>query len=147
MATYSTSAKGMKQRDIYEKNVTLTSAQMLALNATPVTLLTAPGAGKSIVIVGIYASKAAGTGYTAAANADIAFKYTDSSGAVAATMETTGFLTSASAVQAYAPATAGTYFPVANAPIVAHMLNSEVTGGNSPVQFKILYKVFTVPAF
>src|SRR6185369_2968707 len=74
-------------------DVTVTSAQLLALNATPQTAIAAPGANKAIIPVGIIAYKAAGAAYAGIASGeDLSFKYTNSSGAEIAQMETTGFL-------------------------------------------------------
>lgn len=127
-------------------NVTLTSAEILALNATPISVLAAPGAGFVNIIRRIYATKAAGTAYAGiAAGEDIAFKYTDASGATAATLEMTGFADSTGATANFAvPASV---IPVENAAIVAHMLTGEITTGDSDFKLIIEYDTFAVPAF
>ena len=43
--------------------VTITSAQLLALNASPITLVSAPGAGKALIFEGLLIQKPAGTAY------------------------------------------------------------------------------------
>lgn len=127
-------------------HVTLTSAQILALNATPVSVLAAPGAGYVNVITMVHATKAAGTAYAGIATGeDIAFRYTDASGAIIATLEMTGFADSASATSGIAVGASNN--TVANAAIVAHMTTGEITTGNSPFLFTIYYRTFPIPAF
>lgn len=126
--------------------VTLTSAQILALNATPITVLAAPGAGFVNIVKRVYATKAAGTAYAGiAAGEDLAIKYTDASGAVAATCEMTGFADSTSATQSLG--VGASCLPVANAALVAHMLTGEITTGNSDFKLRIKYETVAVPAF
>lgn len=126
--------------------VTLSSAQVLALNATPVSVIAAPGAGYVNIIDKVTASKAAGTAYAdIAAGEDIALRYTNGSGSIAATLEATGFLDSTSATISHA--TGAACLPVANAAIVAHMTSGEVTTGNSPVLLEIHYRTMPVPLF
>lgn len=129
--------------------VTLTAAQVLALNATPVTLVAAPGAGKALVFEGAQVSldfeSAAYAGV--AAGEDLTFKYTDGAGTVLGALETTGFLDQASDQHAWVyPGSAVTTARAevaltANAPIVAHLLVGEVITGDSPVRVRVHYKV------
>lgn len=127
-------------------NVTLTSAQILALNATPISVLAAPGAGFANVPVSIYATKAAGTAYAGVAvGEDIAFRYTNASGAIVATLEMTGFADSTSATQGVAQGASNNV--VANAAIVANMTTGEITTGDSDFKLTIYYRTFPVPAF
>lgn len=134
-----------KVTDKISKTITLTSAQILTLNATPVSVLPAPGAGFVNVITGVYVTKAAGTAYAGiAAGEDLAFKYTDASGSVAATVEMTGFADSVNATSAWGSLPATSAFPVANAAIVAHMLTGEITTGTSDFKIRLYYK--TIPS-
>jgi len=127
-------------------HVTLTSAQILALNATPISVLAAPGSGLCNLIRRIYATKAAGTAYAGiAAGEDIEFRYTNSSGSRAAILEMTGFADSASATQGLA--VSEVCQPVANADIVAFMASGEITTGNSRFKLVIEYQTVAVPAF
>ena len=137
--------------DIVQKvqDTTVTSAQLLALNATPRTVVTAPGAGLAIVPICIVLTKAAGTAYAGiAAGEDLSFKYTNGSGAEAAPqVETVGFLDQATAqvrvvnVYAGAAAATATITPVANAPLVIHLLSGEITTGNSDLKVRVYYRV------
>lgn len=125
------------------KKVTLTSAQILALNATPITVLAAPGAGLVTLVNRVTAYKAAGTAYSGIATGeDLAIRYTDGSGAIAAQIETTGFLDQAGALTASSAQPGG--LVTANAALVAHMLSGEITTGNSPLVLWIDYDI--VPA-
>lgn len=132
---------------IKSKAFSLTSAQILALNGTPITLVPAPGAGRALVHFGTmlfldYNS----TAYDGVATGeDIAIRYTDGSGAIAATAEMTGWITLTAdallwvAGGAAPAATGGGVVAVANAPLVAHMTTGNIATGNSPVYGRIYY--------
>lgn len=132
--------------------VTITSAQLLALNATPITLVAAPGAGKAILVRMIALTKPAGTAYAGiAAGEDLAFKYTDDSGAECASrVETTGFLdqTTEEHRVVYAQAAVGgvgQVEPVVNAAIVAHLLTGEIITGDSDLLVRVYFDVLDFP--
>lgn len=123
-------------------DVTITSAQLLALNATPQTVLAAPGAAKAIIPVGVIAYKAAGTAYAGIASGeDLSFKYTNSSGAEIAQMETTGFLDQTTAQTRFAYPNTVNVTPVANAAIVVMLLTGEITTGDSDLKLRFFYRV------
>jgi hypothetical protein len=125
----------------------ITSAQLLALNATPITVVAAPGAGRAIVPTRVNVYKPAGTAYAGiAAGEDLVLKYTNGSGAqCSSVIEATGFLdqTTAQIRSAGAPAstgsTAGDITPVANAAVVMHMLTGEITTGDQPIYVEVYY--------
>ncbi len=124
---------------------TITSAQLLALNATPIEILPAPGAGFMNVIDAVEVYHGGGTAYAGIATGeDITLKYTNVSGAVAMTIEATGLLDQTTAQRrAYrAPTTELT--PVENAAIVAHMLAGEITTGDFPIKLRLTYR--TIPS-
>lgn len=81
---------------VYRKQDTLIStAEVLALNATPIVVVTAPGAGKAVIFDGALIfydfNSAAYAGI--AAGEDLVFRYTGSGNdEVSAHVETTGFL-------------------------------------------------------
>lgn len=128
---------------------TLSSAQILALNATPITVVAAPGAGKALIYEGCHLMlDYNSTAYAGiAAGEDLAIKYTDASGAQVAEVETTGFLdqTNDEHRWAYPAGNTGAVLPsvepVEDAPLVAHMLVGEITTGNSPVHYRVHYRV------
>ncbi len=129
--------------------VTVTSAQLLALNATPKTIVAAPGAGLAIIPTRVAIYKPAGTAYAAiAAGEDLVLKYTNGSGAqCSSVIETTGFLDQATAQTrvAHAPGSmttvAGDYAPVANAAVVLHLLSGEIITGDSPIYVRVWYDI------
>lgn len=129
--------------------VTVTSAQLLALNATPQPILAAQGTGFAILPKRVAIRHAAGTAYAGiAAGEDLVLKYTNGSGAqCSSVIETTGFLdqTTAQIRVAHAPAstgsTAGDYAPVANAAVVLHLLSGEITTGDFDLIVKLWYDV------
>ncbi len=124
-------------------DVTITAAQMLALNATPQSLVTAPGAGYALVFVGAVAfldyNSAAYAGI--AAGEDLSIKYTDGSGLEVGVLETTGFLDQTADQLRYVPpkAVAG-FTPVANAALVLQILTGEITTGDSPLKLRVYYR-------
>jgi hypothetical protein len=128
---------GIAQR----RRITLTSAQILALNTTAITLIPAPGSGKVISVDEIigkitYVSSA----YTGA-NA-MEFRYTNASGA-----KVTGDAAAAwinSSATAYVKAIAAAVTPVANAAIVASVPTANPAAGDSTITFDILYRVVTL---
>lgn len=132
------------------KDVTISSAQLLALNATPITLVAAPGANKAIILEGVVAYHAGGTAYAGiAAGEDISLKYTNGSGQEVAVIETTGFLDQTTAQVRYAKpqtgaiaaGTVSSITPVANAALVAHMLVGEITTGDFALKLRVYYRV------
>lgn len=128
-------------KDFY-KEVSLTAAEMLALRATPKTLVAAPGAGRFLEFLGavfIYDYAAA---FTESAD-NLAIRYTDGSGAiVSTTLETTGLLDATSdQVRTFKPITTDVT-PVANSPLVLHNTgDGEFGGTGSPVRVKVKYRV------
>lgn len=140
MGTPTSKQIGRLNRSFNRKNFTITSAQVLALNATPVTVLPAPGAGKFYIIEEFEVIKPAGTAYAGIATGeDLTLKYTDASGAVCGTAEMTGFADSTSTTVTFAKGTS--VIPVVNAAIVAHMLTGEITTGDSPFYLKVYYRI------
>lgn len=136
-------------------DVTVTSAQLLALNATPKTLVAAPGAGKALILErAILFMDYNSTAYDGIASGeDLAIRYTNGSGTVLATCETTGFLDQTSdqtrVANAYRAASgASDITPTANAALVLHMLTGEIATGNSPLYVRVFYHVLptTLPS-
>jgi hypothetical protein len=144
-------AEGVQLRTLRRRAV-VTSAALLALNATPVEIVPAPGAGFALIFVGALIRKSAGTAYDGiAAGEDLSVKYTDESGLEVAQCETTGFLDQATNqirwVAARAAATGNSAItPVENAALVLHMLTGEIATGDSDLEIEVHYRVVrTVP--
>lgn len=134
--------------EIVDVVATITSAQLLALNATPVEIIPAPGAGKALILEGaLLFLDYAGVAYAGiAAGEDLSFKYTNAAGAEVMRVETTGFLDATADALRYARPTDLTnmipvHTPIANAPIVAHMLVGEIITGTSPLYVRAYYRV------
>lgn len=139
------------QQEVFGQSATVlvTSAQVLALFATPITVVAAPAAGYAIVPFRWAVYKPAGTAYGGiAAGEDLVMKWTGAAGAQATSViETTGFLDQATAQTrfAHAPAstgaTAGDVNAVAAAPLVVHLLVGEITTGTSDLYVRVWYDV------
>lgn len=126
------------------KDITVSSAEILALNATPKSLIAAPGAG--LITVFKYAHFF--LDYNAAAYAAIdaldnwELRYTNGSGQLIATIETIGFLDqTADQNRVVYPATTAAITPVANAAVVLYGANGEVTTGDSPMYIRMFYDI------
>lgn len=113
---------------IKSKIVTLTAAQVRTLNATPVTVVAAPGSGKALVVMGwhVWYDYATAAYDAVASGDDLALKYTNASGAQAAVkIAGAGFADQTSDQHRYAPGTITETTPVENAALVAHILVGE----------------------
>lgn len=131
--------------------VKITSAQLKALFATPISVIAAPGVGYFNKIENWAVRHDAGTAYAGiAAGEDLALKYTNAAGAVAAgVIEATGFLDQATAQIRAANniggnidgATPASITPVDNAAIVLHMLTGEIITGTFDLYLFINYSI------
>lgn len=137
-----------KQEVIAASRTTLiTSAQLLALNATPISVLPAPGTNLAYIVRKWAVRKPAGVAYAGiAAGEDLTLKYTDGAGAQAAgAIETTGFLdqtTEQIRLAGMAGAALGTpanLTPLANAAVVVQLLSGEIITGDSPIYMRVWY--------
>lgn len=121
------------------RTVTLTTAQVLALNTTPVVLVPAPGTGKSISIDEVvFKAPAAGTTAYTGANA-IEIRYTDGSGA-----KCTGDIAAAalnSITSRVDKAIAAAVTAVVGAAVVAVVPTANPGAGTGSVTFDVIYRV------
>lgn len=124
--------------------VSVTAAEVKALNATPKTLVAAPAAGyvlefiSALLILDYGTAAYAGIGATE----DLVIRYTNGSGAiVSTTLETTGLLDATSDQLRTFKGISTDLTPVAAAALVLHLLNGEVTTGDSPLRIKVAYRV------
>lgn len=139
----------MRHRDpIRVANLQLTNAQMLALRATPITAIAAPGANKAIIVhrTEFVCSSAAGA-YTESAD-NIAVEYAD--GTDILVIETTGLIDQAAVgVRTQAPDFA-VATPVANSAVqLKNNGDGEFGGGNAANTFsiKLWYSIVDTVAF
>lgn len=128
--------------------LTLSSTQLLALHATPIDLLAAPGAGLFVDFESIVITKPAGTAYAAvAAGDDLNIRETDGSGTLLAAVETIGFLDQTTVqtrivrpFRIVAATLVSDITRLANTSI-ALSLGGAVTTGDSPLYFQVYYWV------
>ena len=129
------------------RDVTITSAQLLALFATPQPIVPAPGVGFANILDGIVAYKPAGVAYAGVAGGeDLSVKYTDGSGTELLEIETTGFLdqTTAQTRIGYpfrAASGISSVTPTANAALVMQILTGEITTGDSDLKLRVYYRI------
>ncbi|HVB24111.1 MAG TPA: hypothetical protein VNG51_19390 [Ktedonobacteraceae bacterium] len=121
--------------------VTLTSAQILALNTTPITLIAAQGANTYIEVLAATAKLDFGTvAYTGANAANIT--YTNGAGAAATGTLSSSFLDSSSSAAAKVVPAAVT--PVVNSPVVISVGTANPAAGDSTITLDLFYRVVTL---
>ena len=135
-------SEGISPNLVQTVQVSVSSVDILALNATPKTLVAAPGAGKAIVVDSI-TLKMVTTSTQYANGGALEFRYTDASGAkvtadVADTVVKAGAGTSYSVV----PGVAVT--AVANAPIVLDNATAPFITGTGTATVVVNYHVVSV---
>lgn len=128
-----------------QKQITLTAAQVKALHGTPITLITAPGAGKITTVNRISFASTFGTAaYTGSNNME--FRYTNGSGAKVTADIAFATLNFSSGVQYSTVAGVTTELvPVANAAIVVSVPTANPAAGDSPVTLYLEYNERTAP--
>jgi hypothetical protein len=139
----------LSQTLVQYAQTTITNAQALALRATPIACVSAPGAGKvlefiSAVLIFDY------TGAYTESTANLGFKYTDGSGVqVSDTIEATGFADATADTMQHARAAGDVIVAKTgceNKAIVLHNLGAgEWGGGNASnaIRVKVAYRVHT----
>lgn len=124
--------------------VPVTSAQILAANATPVTLIAAPGAGKAISVEEIF-FRMDRTGTAYANGGALEFRYTNASGAkvtadIAASVVTTG---GAGTEYNIVRGVTTSLTPLANAAIVMDNATAAFITGTGTAIVTIKYRIVT----
>ncbi len=129
-------------------DVTVSSAELLALNATPKTLVAAPGSGFALIFKGALLFYDYGTAVYdgIAADEDLAVKYTGTTGEQLAEVEATGFLDQATNQLRWAyphgetSSSDSAVTPVDNAPLVLHLLTGEIATGDGVLKVRTFYR-------
>lgn len=129
--------------------VQLTNAQLLALRATPQTVIAAPGAGKAVIVDEVYMHlDVTTTGYTESA-ANVAVEY--SGGTDIVVVEATGFVDQATdQSRLQVPDYTTIFTPVANEAVqLKNNGAGEWTGGNAAntLSVRIKYHIVDTAAF
>lgn len=145
MKTAAESPQIVDETRLIRRVTTITSTQVRTLNATPVSVVPAPGAGFFVEVDSVRVmldyNSAAYDG-VAGSGEDLSFKYTNASGAkVTGDIAGSGFGDATSDQQRLVRGVAVT--PVSNAAIVAHILSAEwyAAAGNSPLLVEVFYRV------
>lgn len=125
--------------------VTLTATQVKALHVTPVTLVTAPGSGKVVIIERItFGSTFVSAAETGSNNLE--FRYTDGSGSkVTADIGSATLDFSSGTKRATVAGVTTELAPVENAAVVVCVPVANPAAGDSPVTFSVLYYIETIP--
>ena len=141
-------AQKFRSDDVHRQvDVTVTTAQVLALFATPIEIVAAPGANLTNIFEGAVIHKPAGVAYAGIATGeDLSIKYTNAAGLAVGGCETTGFLDSTSALTRYIRATGAAsgvsqIVPVANAILVLHLLIAEIITGDSDLLLRVYFRI------
>lgn len=122
--------------------VTITTAEVLALNTTEKTLVSAPWAGKAIIVDKIITS----VDYNSAAyatNTDMEFRYTDKTG-TKVSADITSLLDATADKVVTAWGIEAQLVPVVNAPVVANVATGDPVTGDSDVKVTVVYRVVSI---
>lgn len=128
---------------------TISSASVLLLNTTPVTIVAPFGAGIAAVPIRMAIYKPAGTGYGSLTSAkDLVLKYTNAAGAICSgAIKTPGFLDQSVAQARVTGAPSADFQPVANAAVVLHLLSGNIDTGTSPLYVRVWYDLTPIAFF
>lgn len=118
------------------KDTTLSATALDSANATPITILPAPGAGLANVVVGILTYVDAGATAFELGSGTLGFLYTDGSGASVATAATNAVVESST--DTYYWSVPAAVVPVVNAVIVAKP-SADVTAGDGTIYTRVFY--------
>lgn len=125
--------------------VPVTSAQILALNSTPVTILSAPGSGKYIDVIKVDVIYDYATAYTITSAGDLRLYYGSRTGgnAASATIAVLGLLdASADTILTASGMVNGTNPPTTNLAVVLQNMNTVAySGGTSTLRLAVLYRI------
>lgn len=132
--------KDLQRVGIGYKDIKLTAAQLDTLNATPVELLPAPGAGRILEVIGVVAFLDFVSAALELGSGVLDLRYENSSGGIAAQL-TNAFVESAA--DAYFKAYGRDCVMLANKAIVAHA-SADVTSGDSIIYLRVYYRTVVV---
>lgn len=127
-------------------DVTVTAAEMLALDVTPKTIVAAPGANKMLFFEGavfkLVWNSAAFAGI--AAGDDMGIRYTNTTGLYVGGIETTGFLDQTADTYRMLPPYGPILWPnpastLVNAPLVLYLVGP-ITTGDSDLKVRVFYR-------
>lgn len=128
--------------------VTLTNAQVLALNSTPVTIVAAPGAGKFVDVIGVTVAFHYVGAYTGGTNLKLFWGSRQAGNAASSVITVSGLLVSVSAdtIVRVGGTPDGTNPPTTSLALVLEMMgNSAFGGGNASntVTITVEYRIVT----
>lgn len=144
--TYKIGSRLTSELDVRVREVTVSSAELLALRATPKTIVPAPGAGKMNVFHAAVFIADNGTAYVVGTN-DLAFRYASTTGdVISQTIDTAGLLDQTTDIMSYVgPVATDSKTPKAdceNTTIVLHNTGAgELTTGTGVVRVKCWYSI------
>lgn len=131
-------ADKLAEGTVMYKDGYLTSAQILALNTTPIEAIPAPGSGKCLIVTGMYGTIDYNSATYNEGTGVLRLSYTDASGDIASQF-TNAFLEASADATAYAEPVIECV-PVANAALVFNTA-ADPTTGDSLIYYRIWYRI------
>ena len=129
---------------VYDKEIEISSAEILALFTTEKELVAAPGAGKVLDLVScLLAYDAGGTAYTIGTAGNLQVKYTNKTGAAASTTDAAaGLLDSASDLLHILDKIEASTVAVVNSALVLTLATANPTLGTGVIHAKVTYRIY-----
>ena len=135
--------------EIFVAKTSLTNAQVLALNSTPVTVVAAPGSGKVVDVIGVLLSFDYTAAYTSGSDLRLWYGSRTAGSAASSAITVSGFIVSVSADTTVRVAgTPENTVMAANTAVVIQQINGTAFGGGNAsngVTVQVLYRVLFIP--
>jgi hypothetical protein len=128
------------------EDTTITSAEILTLNTTPIQIVAAPSASTIAVIpLAMFGTITYNSTTYSVAAGGLVMKYTDGAGTAPGLVFTQAFAQSGASSSQWVNASTTAFTPTAGAKLVLQAATSDPTTGNSALKVRVYYRLAPVP--